>query len=162
MKLAFKLPHRFFLLLVPALLAANAGAARAQERPLYLDDQQPVEARVNDLLPRLTLEEKISLVHANANFSTAGVPRLGIPELIMDDGPLGVREEVGDHFHDLGHVDDFATAMPGALGLAATWNTNLAQGFRHGHRPGSHAARQRHHARAGGEHPAHAVVRPQF
>ncbi len=128
-KLAFKIPHRFFLLLVPALLAANVGIARAQERPLYLDDRQPVETRVNDLLPRLSLEEKISLVHANANFATAGVPRLGIPELVMDDGPLGVREEVDDHFHALGHVDDFATALPGALGLAATWDTNTARAF---------------------------------
>jgi beta-glucosidase len=116
-------------LLVPAVLAANFGSAYAQEHLPYLDDQQPVEARVNDLLSRLTLEEKISLVHANGNFTTAGVPRLGVPELIMDDGPLGVREEVDNHFHALGHVDDFATAMPGALGLAATWNTNLARAY---------------------------------
>jgi len=129
MKLAFKLPHRFFLPLAPALLAACVGSALAQERPLYLDDQQPIAARVNDLLPRLTLQEKISLVHANSNFTTAGVPRLGIPELIMDDGPLGVREDVDNHFHTLGRVDDFATAMPGALGLAATWDTNLARAF---------------------------------
>jgi beta-glucosidase len=130
MKLISKRQHRFFLLLIPAILAVNdSGVARAQERPLYLDDQQPVEARVNDLLSRLTLEEKVSLAHANSNFTTAGVPRLGIPELIMDDGPLGVREEVDDHFHALGHVDDFATAMPGTLGLAATWDTNLARAF---------------------------------
>ena len=128
-QLSFKLAPRFFLLLVPALLAAQAGSARAQERPRYLDDQQPVEARVNDLLARLTLAEKISLVHANSNFSTAGVPRLGIPELVMDDGPLGVREEVDNHFHALGHVDDFSTALPGALGLAATWDTNTARLF---------------------------------
>src|SRR6516164_7633603 len=129
MKLTSSLRHSFLFLLVPIVMTANAGAARAQERPLYLDNQQPVSARVNDLLPRLTLEEKTSLVHANSNFSTAGVPRLGIPELIMDDGPLGVREEVDNHFHALGHVDDFATAMPGTLGLAATWDTNLAQAF---------------------------------
>ena len=129
MKLAFNRQRCFFFLLVPAILAANFSVARAQERPRYLDDQQPVEARVNDLLSRLTLEEKVSLAHANSNFTTAGVPRLGIPELIMDDGPLGVREEVNDHFHALGHVDDFATAMPGTLGLAATWDTNLARTF---------------------------------
>ena len=129
MKLTSRPRHSFLFLLVPALLAANFGVARAQEHALYLDGQQPAEARVNDLLPRLTLEEKISLVHANGNFTTAGVPRLGVPELVMDDGPLGVREEVDNHFHALGHVDDFATAMPGALGLAATWNTNLARAY---------------------------------
>jgi beta-glucosidase len=129
MKLALPPGHSLWFLLVLLVLAANVGTARAQEHPLYLDNQQPVAVRVNDLLPRLTLEEKVSLVHANSNFSTAGVPRLGIPELIMDDGPLGVREEVDNHFHALGHVDDFATAMPGTLGLAATWDTNLAQAF---------------------------------
>jgi beta-glucosidase len=111
------------------VLAVNSGVARAQEHPLYLDDQQPVEARVNDLLSRLTQEEKVSLVHANGNFTTAGVPRLGIAELVMDDGPLGVREEVTNLFTDLSHTDDAATAMPGALGLAATWNTNLARAY---------------------------------
>jgi beta-glucosidase len=120
---------RLGFLLVPAVLAVSFGVARAQEHPLYLDDQQPVEARVNDLLSRLTLEEKVSLVHANGNFSTAGVPRLGIAQLVMDDGPLGVREEVTNLFTDLSHTDDAATAMPGALGLAATWNTNLARAY---------------------------------
>jgi beta-glucosidase len=106
-----------------------SGGAQTQGGLLYLDEKQPVEARVNDLLSRLTLEEKVSLVHANGGFSTAGVPRLGVPELVMDDGPLGVREEMGEHFRNLGHTDDFATAMPGALGLAATWDTNLATDF---------------------------------
>jgi beta-glucosidase len=115
--------------IVLTVVLAGLTTARAQERPLYLDDTQPVEARVNDLLPRLTLEEKISLVHANGGFSTAGVSRLGIPGLVMDDGPLGVREEMGEHFKNLHHMDDFATAMPGALGLTATWDTNLARAF---------------------------------
>ena len=84
---------------------------------------------MEDLLSRLTLEEKVSLVHGNGHFSTAGVPRLGIPDLTMDDGPLGVREEVGEHGVILHHKDDFATAMPGTLGLAATWNPDLARDF---------------------------------
>ncbi|MGB7770028.1 MAG: glycoside hydrolase family 3 C-terminal domain-containing protein [Verrucomicrobiia bacterium] len=129
MKLLFEIFGGAWPVLGLAVLLSGFAAARAQERPLYLDDTQPVAARVNDLLGRLTLEEKVSLVHANGNFTTAGVPRLGIPELIMDDGPLGVREEVDDHFHTLGQVDDFATAMPATLGLAATWDTNLAREF---------------------------------
>ncbi len=129
MSLMSKIKHRSLPLFAASVLAAGAGNAGAQERPLYLDGAKPVEARVEDLLSRLTLEEKVSLVHANAHFSTAGVPRLGIPDLIMDDGPLGVREEVGEHGVVLNHKDDFATAMPGTLGLAATWNTNLAFDF---------------------------------
>jgi beta-glucosidase len=112
-----------------AILALTLAGAAAQERPLYLDASQPVEARINNLLPQLTLEEKVSLVHGNANFTTAGVPRLGISELWMDDGPLGVREEVGEQFKIVGRSDDFATAMPATLGLAATWNPELAKAY---------------------------------
>ncbi len=129
MKPAFSITHCILLFSIMLLSSAVSGAVPAEERPLYLDDKQPIEVRVNDLLSRLTLQEKVSLVHANGNFTTAGVSRLGIPELVMDDGPLGVREEVDNHFRDLGHVDDFATGMPGALGLAASWNTNLATDF---------------------------------
>ena len=125
MSMVSKMKNGGFLLFTVMLLPT----AHAQEPPLYLDTNQPVAVRVNDLLSRLTLEERVSLVHANGNFTTAGVPRLGIPELVMDDGPLGVREEVDNHFGILGHTNDFATAMPGALGLAATWDTNLAFDF---------------------------------
>ncbi len=100
---------------------------RAQATPPYLDASQPIDARVADLLGRLTLEEKDSLVHAHSNFSVAGVPRLGIAELWMDDGPLGVRAETGEGFSNAGRNDDFSTAMPATLGLAATFDTNLAR-----------------------------------
>ena len=44
----------------------------------------------------------------------------------MDDGPMGVREESR---HGMSHIDDFSTAMPATLGLAATWNTDLAMAY---------------------------------
>jgi beta-glucosidase len=126
MRLISKIKHRIIPLFALSVLAAGSGNAGAQERPLYLDDAKPVEARVEDLLSRLTLEEKVSLVHADSHFSVAGVSRLGIAELRMDDGPMGVREE--DRSWQ-GHVDDFSTAMPATLGLAATWNPNLATAY---------------------------------
>jgi beta-glucosidase len=129
MKLVSEMKTRALEFFVVIIFTAGFGVARAQEPLLYIDNHQPIEARINDLLPRLTLEEKVSLVHADSSFSAAGVPRLGIPELYMDDGPLGVREEVGEHFKIVGRTDDFATAMPGTLGLAATWNPDLATAF---------------------------------
>ena len=48
--------------------------------------------RVKDALSRMTLEEKVALCHAQSKFSSAGVPRLGIPELWMSDGDVYKRQ----------------------------------------------------------------------
>jgi beta-glucosidase len=95
--------------------------------PLYLDPSQPIDARVGDLLSRLTLDEKIALIHANSKFTTAAIPRLRIPVRWMSDGPHGVREDIGpDTWDPTEHTDDFSTAMPCGSALAATWDTDLA------------------------------------
>lgn len=75
----------------------------------------------------MTLEEKVAISHAQGKFSSAGVPRLGIPALSMSDGPHGVRAEI--NWNDWGyarHTDDSVTAFPALTALAATWNPNLA------------------------------------
>src|SRR5208282_441571 len=115
-----------------ALTATTLRTLGAQEA-VYLDEAKSIDARVADLLSRLTMEEKVAMVHAKSSFAVEGVPRLGIPELWMDDGPMGVREEVGQHtgggFDSLNREDDFATAMPATIGLAATFNTDLAGAY---------------------------------
>ena len=105
-------------------------AAVGEPTPLYWDTNQPMEARVNDLLGRMTLEEKIAQVHADSKFSTAAVPRLGIPRRWIDDGPHGVREDVGPYsWNASGHTDDYATWMPALSALGSTWNVDLAGAF---------------------------------
>jgi beta-glucosidase len=99
----------------------------AAETLAYLDRTQPLETRVEDLLGRLTVEEKIQLCHADSKFTSAAIPRLGIPRRWLSDGPHGVREDVGPDTWDVaGRTDDFATALPAAIALAATWNPELA------------------------------------
>lgn len=111
-----------FLLLSQFNLKSSAADASA----LYLDPSEPIETRVEDLLSRMTLEEKVSMVHADSSFSTAAVPRLGIPERYFSDGPLGVRETLGPQYQAQGLGNDFSTAMPAGICLAATWDTNMA------------------------------------
>jgi beta-glucosidase len=107
---------------------AVSRAGAVNESTSYLDSRQPLETRVEDLLARMTLEEKIKLCHADSKFTTAGIPRLGIPRRWLSDGPHGVREDVGpDTWAVAGRTDDFATAMPCGIALAATWNPELAQ-----------------------------------
>ena len=65
-------------LALSAALAASAAVANA-ETPVYLDETQDIEARVQDALSRMTTSEKIAIIHAQSKFSSPGVQRLGIP-----------------------------------------------------------------------------------
>lgn len=110
-----------------SLLFACSTATLSAQTPVYLDDTQPIETRVADALGRMTLEEKVALCHAQSKFSSAGVPRLGIPELWMSDGPHGVRAEI--NWNDWGYANwtnDSITAFPALTCLAATWNPDLS------------------------------------
>ena len=112
--------------LTTLLLACSISTVSAQI-PVYMDDAQPIEARVKDALSRMTLEEKVALCHAQSKFSSAGVPRLGIPELWMSDGPHGVRAEI--NWNDWGYANwtnDSITAFPALTCLAATWNPDMS------------------------------------
>lgn len=113
------------------LVLAVALPLTAQQKPVYLDAGRPVEERVEDALARLTLEEKVAMVHAQSKFSSPGVPRLGIPEFWMTDGPHGIRPEVlWDEWDQAGWTNDSCVAYPALTCLAATWNpeTSLLYG----------------------------------
>ncbi|WP_088653651.1 glycoside hydrolase family 3 C-terminal domain-containing protein [Geofilum rhodophaeum] len=115
------------LLGIVVSLGLGIGTTIAQEVPLYLDDSQELETRVEDALQRLSTEEKVALLHAQSKFSSAGVPRLGIPEVWMTDGPHGIRPEVlWDEWEQAGWTNDSCTAFPALTALAATWNENMA------------------------------------
>ncbi len=121
---------RIIVILATAALAlACCGGTdkNTYSGPAYLDGSAPLEERVEDALMRLTTEEKIGLIHAQSKFSSAGVPRLGIPEVWCTDGPHGIRPEVlWDEWNQAGWTNDSCTAFPALTCLAATWNPEMS------------------------------------
>lgn len=79
------------------------------------------------LMRKLTLEEKIGMIHGAELFRTKGVERLSIPPLAMSDGPMGVRQEFHPaSWQTVGHTDDYVTYLPCNSALASSWNRELA------------------------------------
>ena len=98
------------------------------QTPTYLNEGLPLEQRIDDALARMTLDEKIAVIHAQSKFSSPGVKRLGFPDLWTDDGPHGVRPDVlWDEWEQAGQTNDSCVAFPALTCLAATWNPDLAR-----------------------------------
>ena len=105
-------------------LFLNAAAASSQ-----VTDKEKVqmEQRIEKLIKKMTLEEKVGLLHGNSKFYVAGVERLGIPEWSLSDGPHGVRAEINRHdWAYAGWTNDSASYFPTGTAFAAAWNPELA------------------------------------
>lgn len=90
-------------------------------------NQDKLRKKAEELTGKLTLDEKIGMVHGAELFSTKGVERLGIPPLKMSDGPMGVRQEFQPTtWQTVGLSDDYVTYLPCNSALASTWNRELA------------------------------------
>lgn len=113
--------------IVSAILMVSCGTRPESCLLPYQDRSLPVDERVEDALSRMTLEEKIAIIHAQSKFSSPGVPRLGIPELWCSDGPHGIRPEVKwDEWNQAGWTNDSCMAFPALTCLAATWNEEMS------------------------------------
>ena len=109
------------------MLSVAAQIVFAQQ-PIYLDESKSIEVRIEDALSRMTLDEKIAVIHAQSKFSSPGIKRLGFPDLWTDDGPHGVRPDVlWDEWEQAGQTNDSCVAFPALTCLAATWNPDLAR-----------------------------------
>lgn len=115
-------------MLISTLLLMMTTNVQAHQLPTYLDESKPVEERIDDALSRMTLEEKIAVIHAQSKFSSPGVKRLGFPDFWTDDGPHGVRPDVlWDEWEQAGQSNDSCVAFPALTCLAATWNPEMAR-----------------------------------
>jgi len=107
-------------ILLSVIVLVAAISCRPQSEP-------SLDQRVEDILSKMTLEEKIAIIHAQSKFSSPGVPRLGIPELWCTDGPHGIRAEVlWDEWNQAGWTNDSCIAFPALTCLAATWDREMS------------------------------------
>lgn len=117
----------FFVLILFLFWSVNCPLKPQNKQPIYLDEAYAIEDRIEDALSKMTLEEKIAMIHAQSKFSTPGCSRLGIPELWMSDGPHGIRMEISwDKWEHAGWTNDSCTALPALTCLAATFNPELS------------------------------------
>ncbi|MCR9289668.1 MAG: glycoside hydrolase family 3 C-terminal domain-containing protein [Bacteroidetes bacterium] len=110
--------------IISLLLILLAIESKAQVSPESIDE------KIENILSQLTLKEKVAMCHAQSKFSTPGVPRLGIPEIWMSDGPHGVRGEINwDNWGYADWTNDSITAFPALTCLAATFNPKLSYDY---------------------------------
>jgi len=122
----------FHLTVVAALLASCSQGEQIKISSKHTgmiksDRLDTVEENVEALLKKLTLEEKISLVHASGKFHINAIERVGIPEMWLSDGPHGVRHQINrDDWNSAGWTDDHSTYLPHLTSVAASWDPAIA------------------------------------
>lgn len=85
------------------------------------------EKRISEIIGKMTLEEKIEMLHGKHYFTSEGVAAQGIADMNYADGPFGIREEMEPlSWNPLHWTTDSATFFPTGSALAATWSPELA------------------------------------
>ena len=129
---------RFLFVLLLSIAALHVSFLRAQDSapaPVpanapYKNTALPADQRVQDLLKRMTLEEKATMLSGSGWMESAPIPRLGIPSIKMADGPMGVRSWAGSSAitnSSTNPVRIETTSFPSGVAMAATWDTALVQ-----------------------------------
>ncbi len=117
---------RLTAIIVATIMTSTTIAQTTAYKTRLLDHEQQIES----IIQRMTLEEKISMLHGKNMFSSAGIPRLGIADMEYADGPFGIREEMEPHSWNSIHLTtDSATFFPTGSALAATWSTEWAYAY---------------------------------
>ena len=148
------------------LAATHAQTAPAsQSAPPYKNTSLPVDQRVADLLKRMTLEEKATMLSGSGWMESAPIERLGIPAIKMADGPMGVRSWAGSSAitnSTANPVKVETTAFPSGVAMAATWDTALVQREGQAIAAGSQGAGPRHDPRTDRQHQSRSIVGTQL
>ena len=113
-----------------AAIVCLAQKPSSSDVPPYKNPSLPVEQRVQDLLGRMTLQEKVAMLSGADWMQSVPNQRLGIPSIKMADGPLGIRSWAGPSSETSAEVAKkqvTTTAFPAGIAMAATWDTELSQ-----------------------------------
>ena len=122
--------HFRCLLMLFAAVLSIAQDLSSSGIPPYKNPSLPVEQRVQDLLGRMTLQEKVAMLSGADWMRTVPNERLGIPSIKMADGPLGIRSWAGPSSETnamVAKAEVTTTAFPAGVAMAATWDTELLQ-----------------------------------
>jgi len=112
----------FFTLFLVFILMVGSTPDKKRKSVLLQYD-----SKIDEIIKKMTLEEKIEMLHAKHMFVSAGCERLGIADIKYADGPFGIREEMQpDSWMPLNLTNDKATFFPTGSALAATWSPDLA------------------------------------
>lgn len=119
-------PLLSFMALAIAGLHLGAQVPTNAEAALYKDAKRPVDQRVEDLLQRMTPQEKASMLGGAGWMESQAIARLGIPAIKMADGPAGVRNWTGSSAITMeAKAEVTATAFPAGIALASSWDVDL-------------------------------------
>lgn len=119
---------KYFLVFAFTSLAVSCSNPRGGVVELPHGGDRVDESHIDQLISTMTLEEKVSLLHANGKFTIPAVPRLGIHEMWMSDGPHGVRQEINRHdWAEAGWTSDYSTSLPVLTSVAASWDPEIAR-----------------------------------
>ncbi len=110
-----------------ALTGCKGDVTLSRDVKGYDDPLMQNEKKITQIIKKMTLEEKVAMLHGKHMFTSEGVPSQGIADMIYADGPFGIREEMEPHsWNSLHLTTDSATFFPTGSALAATWSEEMA------------------------------------
>jgi len=110
-----------------AMCSCKGDVTLSRDKKNYEDPLMQNEKRIENIISGMTLEEKVEMLHGKHMFTSAGVEKQGIADMVYADGPFGIREEMEPHSWNSIHMTtDSATFFPTGSALAATWSKDMA------------------------------------
>ncbi|MBK7131924.1 MAG: glycoside hydrolase family 3 C-terminal domain-containing protein [Bacteroidales bacterium] len=124
-----KLIITLLLISISIIIGSHSVIAQSSRAPLKSKLVEN-DAKIDKIISQMTVEEKVAMLHGKNMFTSEGIERLGIADMVYTDGPFGIREEMEPHsWNPLKLANDSSTFFPTGSALAATWSKDLAYSY---------------------------------